>query len=236
MMLAVLMLALVSAPQLPQPKAEPTIQNPDWLDKPNGDDLADVYPEKAQIEGLGGSARMECGVTVSGILVNCHVLEESPPGYGFGEAVLKLAPKFKMTPRMRDGVAVASGTVVIPVRFLQPSAPEIGDGATFVRQLQWVSRPTALDIADVYPRVALQAGIAGRAGLACQIADDGKLTDCKVAGEQPAQLGFGAAALKLAAKFRAVTANDQGDRTAGAYALLPILFEAKQSPIPPSGK
>lgn len=68
---------------------------------------------------------MLCTVAADGGLVDCKVTEESPIAVGFGEALLKMAPFFKMRPLTRNGQPVDGGTVRIPVRFLLP-----GGGAT----------------------------------------------------------------------------------------------------------
>jgi periplasmic protein TonB len=127
---------LAMKPQPPQPlppvaKAEPpparptVISNPDWLRKPNGDDMADAYPDRAQRMGIGGRVEISCVVTASGSVTDCSIASEDPPDQQFGaNAIKKLAPKFKMRPQTRDGQPVGGARVNIPIRFVAPKGDE----------------------------------------------------------------------------------------------------------------
>lgn len=114
-------LLLATAATAAEPEAPiPRITNPDWAEKPSGDDLARDYPERAARKGLGGRATIVCKVKLDGRLSDCAVVSESPPGEGFGDATLKLAAKFRMTPQTRDGVPVDGAVVRIPVVYSPP--------------------------------------------------------------------------------------------------------------------
>lgn len=63
---------------------------------------------------------MECRVVADGRMNACVILTEEPPGYGFREAALKLAPKFRLHPALPDGTPVKGGTIKIPLRFMGP--------------------------------------------------------------------------------------------------------------------
>jgi protein TonB len=56
-------------------------------------------------------------VLASGSLESCSVLDESPAGFGFGAAAVKMARWFQMRPKTLDGKPVAGGDVVIPINF-----------------------------------------------------------------------------------------------------------------------
>ena len=116
---------LAAAPPPPAPKPpEPIhiITNPDWLSTPNGGDFARFYPDRAQRNGVEGSATINCAVNTGGDLVDCRVARESPSDQGFGGAAMKMAGEFRMRPETRDGVAVAGARISIPIRFKLPDA------------------------------------------------------------------------------------------------------------------
>jgi len=66
----------------------------------------------------------------------------------------------------------------------------------------WLRRPSGDDVASVYPMNAQRRGVSGRGEIACLVAADGRVYDCKVLSEEPAGFGFGDAALRLARYFQ----------------------------------
>ncbi|THD78498.1 MAG: energy transducer TonB [Phenylobacterium sp.] len=91
--------------------------SPGWLATPSQDDLQAVYPETARHQKVRGEAVIDCTLDSNGRLTACRAVEETPPGYGFGAAAVRLAGKFHMTPLYPDGQSVAGGHVKIPVHF-----------------------------------------------------------------------------------------------------------------------
>src|ERR1700761_3259372 len=90
------------------------IQAPTWVRLPSGNDLSLVYPEAARKWGVGGLVRIRCRVTSDGFLEACSVLDETPPGKGFGAAALRLTSKFRMSSNTPDGQPVGGAVVMIP--------------------------------------------------------------------------------------------------------------------------
>ena len=105
-----------TAPPADPPKPH-VIGNPSWLRKPNGEEMAGVYPDRAQRLGISGSATLTCVVAAAGTVHDCRVTAETPADQEFGKAAAKLARYFRMNPQTMDGQAVDGATVNIPIRF-----------------------------------------------------------------------------------------------------------------------
>jgi protein TonB len=102
------------------PPRPSVIQSPDWSRRPNADDLARYFPDRAQRMGVEGKATLSCSVNAKGTLENCSIVSEDPADYGFGEATMKASKLFKMKPKTLDGAPVEGGQVRIPLRWVLP--------------------------------------------------------------------------------------------------------------------
>jgi len=114
-------MAQVASP--PAPTAPPgnlSFENPTWDRKPSGDDVARYYPDRALRQEVDGRATISCSVKANGTVTGCVVVSESPEGYGFGDAAIKLSSRFRMKPKRVDGSPVEGGTVRIPIVFRAP--------------------------------------------------------------------------------------------------------------------
>jgi hypothetical protein len=102
--------------------ADPSlIKRPDWATQPDGDTYGRIFPDRAISHGvMRATTVMDCQVRADGRLDPCTLTSETPPGYGFGAATLRIAVYFKMKPTDRDGVPTAGRHVLIPVHFQGP--------------------------------------------------------------------------------------------------------------------
>ena len=94
----------------------PVITNPVWLSRPGAREFERFYPERARERGRGGRVTLDCIVGASGAIA-CTVARETPEGWGFGAAALKMAPSFRIAPRLEDGRPTEGGTVRVDVAF-----------------------------------------------------------------------------------------------------------------------
>lgn len=79
------------------------IVNPHWVRRPAN--LQAYYPRRALQRNVEGVVQLDCRVTTTGNL-QCLVISESPAGWDFGRAALRIAADHQMVPATRDGVPV----------------------------------------------------------------------------------------------------------------------------------
>ena len=90
----------------------------------------------------------------------------------------------------------------------------------------WVRKPSSKEFDAVFPVEARRQGIDGRVTLACTLSTRGAFDRCTVVEETPERLGFGAAAIRLAPKFKMKPPTRDGKPVAGQTIRFPVAFEA----------
>jgi|GEM_PF-1549269 TonB family protein len=223
----------VPAPMPPaahlQRPAPGVLIQPDWVAKPTGDDLAALYPKDAAANQVEGRATIRCSVTTEGLLADCLVASEEPPGAGFGPAAVSMASRFRMRPMTKDGRPVGGGTVSIPIRFTLPPTAETLAG--FVTRPIWIRKPTAHDIANVYPSTGLANGLASQVMLICKITSQGSLQTCSAKADDLAADKFERAILRLAPLFQMQPVDADGRTVQDRTVRIPIFLWVGTSAI-----
>lgn len=215
---------------------------PNWKRAPSQQDFLGVFPKAAMDAGVDGKVRLTCRVTSTGLLTGCRVLSETPPGLGFGQAALAIAPQVLMTPAIKDGKPVEFEAITIPINFEAPS-PSTGSrvsgvpdlhGTTFtvLTKVPWTATPSTTDIWAAYPQSARERKLSGRITLECVIQKDGVIGACKARNLEANTEVFLPAARSLATKFRAPLKFDDGKSTVGSHVLVPFEFQVDQAPAP----
>jgi Gram-negative bacterial TonB protein C-terminal len=163
------------------------IGNPDWLRKPTQEEAIQFFPANAG--EAPGHATIACVVSTRGLLENCRVNEENPPGHGFGGAALAMSSVFLMRPMTIDGLPVGGAAVIIPIRFEGGGGGQQGTVGV-LRTAPWMTVPTADAVAAAFPKSAIGKTSSAHVVLRCAFRHDGKLTNCDRISEEPSGRGF----------------------------------------------
>jgi TonB family protein len=203
------------------------VLHPNYIRMPNGRDLASEYPSPAFRAGVAGRAVLRCRVQADGTLANCVITAETPLGYGFGEATLRVAKRFRMKPSTGgSGQGVEGDFVIIPIvwKMAQGQDPLSGERGYVLTHVQpgssaqrvpcpsaaepkrvceahtisWLEMPTAEELGEILKQ---NPGLKGQSQVHCVVDEHGALKDCKDAGSpSPAQ---SAAMAAIAARLKA---------------------------------
>ncbi|MBU6407779.1 MAG: energy transducer TonB [Alphaproteobacteria bacterium] len=114
-------------PQIPAPDARSpagaglVLGAADLVRAPSGEAMADYYPRRAFRERVEAQVAIQCNVIRSGRLTDCRVSRESPAGFGFGEATIRMAQEtFRAPQRTRDGRPTEGAEFRATVRWRMP--------------------------------------------------------------------------------------------------------------------
>jgi TonB family protein len=94
---------------------------------PNSQAVEAAYPVRAVRAGMAGDVALRCEMDQAGRMGVCHVLSETPEGYGFGAAALRLAERMRSEPKSVSGSPLYS-VVEFTIPFRRPIAEVFTEG------------------------------------------------------------------------------------------------------------
>lgn len=194
-----------------------------WERAPSFADMQAAWPAKTG-DLIDGEAVLNCRVVRAGELANCETVRDIPAGKGFARQAKGLVGRFKLKIDMATLGRNSEYYVTVPFHFINPARPE--GQVRKVTSPRWISMPDPGRIQAAYPKTAADAGVKTGVGVIdCATGADGRLTDCRVAREDPAGLGFGEAAMSVAPIMQMNPWTDDGRPVDGARIKLPIQFK-----------
>jgi protein TonB len=90
-----------------------------FTQRPTPRRIADLYPDAASRQNLGGRVQLNCTVQAN-LSLACSVVSESTPGVGFGRAALSAANAYRARATLSDGRSAVGSTTRIAVAFQAP--------------------------------------------------------------------------------------------------------------------
>lgn len=98
-----------------------TATKAEWAREVSWEQIYAVHPARAHAANVSGKAVLTCVAARTGKLRNCRVTSETPSGWSFGRAALRLVPDLRVTPRRENGVVIDNGQVYFTIRFDMPT-------------------------------------------------------------------------------------------------------------------
>ena len=207
-----------------------------WLAAPTVAEMSAAYPKSAMGKIAAAHVLMRCGIRGDGSLEDCESVSELPAGKGFAHAASGLIRDFRLPPANK-GDSYSNLRVDVPFDFRDPgqAAPPVE-----IHDPIWIKQIKPDSITALFPAAAIKAGYkVGRASVECTVATDGTLSGCAIATEDPADFGFGDAAMEVASVMQMSPWTKQGAPVEGARITLPIKFvlpDEAPATAPPSAK
>lgn len=97
--------------------AQPKIGSAKVIRRPTPEETSDLYPPEARRHAKQGEAVVSCEIGLSTRLEKCVIASEDPPGFGFGDALMKATAFYRIEPPTVNGKPVPHVRIKIPMRF-----------------------------------------------------------------------------------------------------------------------
>ncbi len=162
----------------------------DRLATPSDAEVMAAWPAAAAARKLSGNALAACKADVDGKLSNCRLMVARPGNAGFGEALLALAPKYRLKPAGAGGRPAGADVLITadwPVPDVAPSwrvEPKPGDFQTTLTDAAWRAQGPMFVVMN------------------CLLGKLGTLYQCVVVYQDPPGKGLGAMALRFSDYLR----------------------------------
>lgn len=89
-----------------------------FIEGPSSRQIADAAPVAARRARVDGMVNLRCVIGLDSRLQDCRVISETPAGFGFGEAAVRVAmARFRFSPPTRDGRPVAGTEMPLGIQF-----------------------------------------------------------------------------------------------------------------------
>ena len=187
------------------------VLKPVWQAAPGRQDVAQAYgsvpsPRPASIRII-----FRCNLKKDGGLSDCEAVNTSPESPASEAAAATLVSKFHADLTSERGRLVYPASVEFAVTLYDPAPEQLLASPT------WVRAPSPQAVKDAFPKKAAAGVDHGQVGLDCIADSGGALTACKVVGEAPGGMDFGAAAMQLAAQMAVAPWTSDGRPVEGAH-------------------
>jgi hypothetical protein len=196
-----------------------------WSKTPSWEDVAKAFAGTPA--GEAGRVVLQCQLNGDGALRACALAPGASAGDQTVQAARRLIPRFRVN---MDTLTIPDlDPLRIRVAFEAP-APGASSPPPIVSP-DWTKVLPEASVQEVFPARAADAGVTtGRASLDCVVNGSGAMTECQVKSEEPPDMDFGLAAMRVASAMAVSTWTDEGFPAEGAHVKFAIRLNKAGSP------
>lgn len=177
---------------------------------------------------------LQCGLDATGELRRCGPATGTPKTDALQPAIDRLVPMFRANVAGIPPSDLRNSTVRLDI--LVPKAT--ADWRWVFTKPTWAGTFSADQSTEVFPPQAADKGVrTGRAVLSCSADAKGHMSNCRILREEPADLAFGAAAIRLASLMSINAWTEYGLPAEGTEVRFALrLNQAEPAPAAPAGQ